>query len=106
MLERYFVRPTTVDRLRGSWLGEPLERYVSWLAGHGYAERNVFHRVPRIMQFGKFAKARSAQTVTDLPAHVDDFVESWINRRDYRRRIEPVVSVKWWKSLSASSSGT
>jgi hypothetical protein len=25
MLERYFVRPTTVDRLRGSWLGEPLE---------------------------------------------------------------------------------
>ena len=49
MLERYYVRPTTVDRLQGSWLGEPLEQYVSWLSDHGYAGRNVFHRVPRIM---------------------------------------------------------
>ena len=36
MLERFFVRPTTVDRIRGSWLGKPIEQYVSWLAEHGY----------------------------------------------------------------------
>jgi integrase/recombinase XerD len=89
MLERYFLRPTTIDRLRGSWLGEPLERYVSWLSEHGYATRNVFHRVPLVMQFGTFAKARGAQTLADLPAHVDAFVEYWIDRRDRRRQVEP-----------------
>lgn len=90
MLERYFVRPTTVDRLRGSWLGEPLERYVSWLAEHGYAARNVGHRVPLILRFGDFAKARGAQTATDLPAHVDAFVEHWIIVKDHRRYVEPM----------------
>jgi integrase/recombinase XerD len=89
MLERYFVRPTTVDRLQGSWLGEPLERYVSWLSEHGYAGRNVLHRVPRIVHFGEFAKARGSYTITDLPAHVDDFVEYWISRKDYRRQSQP-----------------
>jgi hypothetical protein len=29
-LNRYFIRPTTVDRIRASWIGEPIERYVSW----------------------------------------------------------------------------
>ena len=89
MLERYFVRPTTVDRLRGSWLGEPLERYVSWLTEHGYAARNVFRRVPLVVQFGVFAQGLGAQTITDLPAQVDDFVEHWISRQDHRRHIEP-----------------
>ena len=89
MLERYFLRPTTLDRLRGSWLGEPLERYVSWLNEHGYAARNVFYRVPVIMQFGRYAKARAAQTLADLPAYVDGFVEYWIDRRDWRRQVKP-----------------
>jgi site-specific recombinase XerD len=89
MLERYFVRPTTVDRLRGSWLGEPLERYVAWLAEHGYAARNVFRRVPLVIQFGAFAKARGSETITDLPAQVDAFVEHWIGRTDHRRHVVP-----------------
>jgi len=33
MLERYFLKPDTVDRLRASWIGEPIERYVQWLDG-------------------------------------------------------------------------
>jgi hypothetical protein len=31
MLEQYFVKPETVDRVRASWLGEAIERYVAWL---------------------------------------------------------------------------
>ena len=31
MLERYFVKPDTVDRIRASWLGAPIEKYVNWL---------------------------------------------------------------------------
>ncbi|MFN8583683.1 MAG: site-specific integrase [Gemmatimonadaceae bacterium] len=89
MLERYFVRPTTVDRIRSSWLGEPLDRYVTWLTEQRYAAKNVLHRVPVIGHFGEFARSRGAHTIADLPAHIDDFVEHWINRRDYRRQIQP-----------------
>ena len=42
MLNRYFIRPTTVDRIRSSWIGEAIERYVGWLAEQHYAARNVF----------------------------------------------------------------
>jgi integrase/recombinase XerD len=89
MLERCFVRPTTVDRLRSSWLGEPLDRYVGWLTKEGYAARNVYHRVPIVIQFGAFATARGVHTIAELPAQVDDFVEYWISRHDHRRQIKP-----------------
>ena len=28
MLERYFIRPDTIDRIHASWIAEPIERYV------------------------------------------------------------------------------
>ena len=46
MLEHYFLRPETVDRIRSSWIGDAIDRYVTWLAEHGYASRNVLRRVP------------------------------------------------------------
>ena len=56
MLERYFVKPSTVDRIRGSWLAPEIERYVEWMASQGYAIRNVYRRVPMLCQFAEFAK--------------------------------------------------
>lgn len=81
MLEKYFVRPATVDRIRSSWIGGPIEQYVSSLAEHGYAARNIFHRVPVLLRFGEFARQRGATGVEDLPAHVDAFVERWTKER-------------------------
>lgn len=78
MLERYFVKPATVDRIRSSWIAEPIERYVCWMAEHGYAARNVFRRVPLLVQFGAFAAARGARRVEELPEHVDAFVTEWL----------------------------
>ena len=46
MLEQYFVKPETVDRIRGSWIAEDIETYVGWLVGHDYSARSVWHRVP------------------------------------------------------------
>ena len=46
MLERYFVKPSTVDRIRASWLAPEIERYVEWMDLQGYAIRNVYKRVP------------------------------------------------------------
>ncbi|MCA1696827.1 MAG: site-specific integrase [Actinobacteria bacterium] len=85
MLEMYFVRPQTVDRIRGSWIGPEIERYVVWLAGHGYASRSVLRRVPLLIEFGEFGRARGARVIGDLPVHVDAFVverQHRVRRRD------------------------
>lgn len=43
MLEHYFTKPETADRIRQSWFGESIEKYVIWLSDQGYAARTV-HR--------------------------------------------------------------
>lgn len=84
MLEHYFVRPATVDRIRASWIGGPIEQYVTSLANSGYAARNVFQRVPVLVQFGEFARGRGATRIEDLPAHVDAFVQMWAEQHGPR----------------------
>ncbi len=81
MLERYFVRPDTIDRIRASWIAEAIERYVAWLTEHRYASRNVLRRVPLLRGFGDFAHGRGATAWEQLPAHVDSFVEAWVRER-------------------------
>lgn len=80
MLNDYFIRPTTVDRIRECWIGEPIERYVTWLNEKNYARRSVFARVPLLVQFGEFAKRAGATSVDDLPHHIEPFVEDKLNR--------------------------
>ncbi|MCP3957043.1 MAG: tyrosine-type recombinase/integrase [bacterium] len=81
MLEKYFVRPETVDRFHSSWIAEPIEKYVVWLHDRRYQPRSVFRRVPIVSRFGDFAAARGAKSFEDLPHHVEDFVADWIQRR-------------------------
>jgi site-specific recombinase XerD len=85
VLNRYFIRPTTVDRIRASWIGDAIERYVVWLGEQNYAARNVFARVPILLRFGEFAQKAQASGWEDLPAHVESFIETWLRRqgRDY-----------------------
>lgn len=85
MLEQYYVRPETADRIRASWLGGPIEQYVDWLTANGYKARNVFHRVPFLMHFGDYAHAHGASRWDELPHHVDGFVRSWIQEHGQHR---------------------
>jgi site-specific recombinase XerD len=80
VLDRYFIRPTTVDRIRSSWIGGAVEEYVNWLATQNYAARSIFIRVPLLLQFGESARLAGATTLAELPAHVDPFVNGWIGR--------------------------
>ena len=103
MLEWYFVRPQTVDRIRASWIGSEIERYVVWLAEHGYSSRSVLRRVPLLIGFGEFARARGARSVEELPAHVEAFVASgWrvgrslVKAGDGSRRRFVVRSSRCW----------
>jgi site-specific recombinase XerD len=88
MIEHYFLKPETCDRIRASWLGEPIQRYVTWLHEHGYAARNVFRRVPTLMQFASFAQDRGAKAWADLPHHVETFVEQFMHDRGVNCRNE------------------
>jgi integrase/recombinase XerD len=81
LLNRYFIRPTTVDRIRASWIGDAIERYVSWLGEQNYAARNIFVRVPILLRFGQYAQEAGANSLEELPAHVAPFVEAWLNRQ-------------------------
>lgn len=77
MLERYFIRPATVDRIRANVAGAYIEHYVSWLRAQGYADRNVFKRVPILCQFGEFASARGAMDGQTALEHVEPFAQYW-----------------------------
>ena len=81
MLEKYFVKPETVDRVRACWIGAEIERYVEWLCEREYANRTVWHRVPMLVEFGEFARVRGVNTLEDLPVHLDAFVAQWAARQ-------------------------
>jgi site-specific recombinase XerD len=86
MLERYFVFPHTVDRIRNAWIGEPVERYVEQLAEQGYAARTIHCRVPLLVQFGEFAHAQGARALAELPAYAENFIADWISTHGSRGR--------------------
>ncbi len=88
MLERYFLRPDTIDHIRASWIAGAIERYVDWLTEQQYAPRNVFRRVPILRHFGDFARARGATAWEQLPTHVDAFVETRVRERGQGGRTE------------------
>jgi integrase/recombinase XerD len=119
MLERCFVRPATVDRVRESWIGEPIERYCDDLGARGYAWRSVYRRVPMLMAFAAFAWGRGARSWAELPAHVEPFVlervpddrlaaSPMLARRDrnlYRAVVEGLIEVALpgWRRASPRS---
>ena len=99
MLERYFVFPATVDRIRTSWIGEPVERYVEHLAERGYGTKTILRRVPMLIRFGEFARAHGAQAWTELPTFAGDFIADWTRRhrpgtRDGKPRLDFVKEIR------------
>lgn len=81
MLEHYFVLPKTIDRIRASWIADPIERYVAWLHHRGHSESTIRSRVPILVKFGEFAAAHGARSWEKLPEHLVAFVEFWPRRR-------------------------
>jgi len=86
MLETYFVRPETVERIRASWIGSEVERYANWLADQGYGARTVWRRVPQVLAFGEYARERGAQVVADLPAYLDAYVRERVSGHRGQRK--------------------
>ena len=87
MWEKYYVKPLTIDRIRGSWIGPEVERYAAWLDEQGYRPRTVLRRVPEMLAFGEFARGRGAGSVRDLPEHVEAFVQFRVSPNCVRPRL-------------------
>lgn len=84
MLERYFSKPGTIDRIRGCWLGPAIEQYVVWLTEHGYQRRSIVHRVPLLVRMAEFTRLRGVAGVEGVADHVEDFVR-WRSAHRVRR---------------------
>ena len=80
MLERYFVRPATIDRIHSCWIGKAIERYVAWLTEQDYAAQNVLTRVPMLVWFGDFTHRRGVSDWSELPEHIEPFIEYWLKK--------------------------
>jgi integrase/recombinase XerD len=86
MLEEYFVKPATIDRLRGSWIAGEIETYLTWLVDQGYSARSLWCRIPIAFAFGEFARGNGATCIAELPAHVDGFVAKRVALHAQRTR--------------------
>jgi integrase/recombinase XerD len=78
MLEQYFLRPTTVDRIRSIWLGPQIERYVEWMHAQKYAQRNITRRVALLCNFADFARANGATDLASTSSLIEKFGDHWM----------------------------
>jgi integrase/recombinase XerD len=81
MLEQYFVKASTIDRIRACWLAPQIERYVEWMHAEGYRDRNVFSRVPLLCHFSDFAKQNGVTDLIGAVSKVEEFVTYWAAQR-------------------------
>ena len=78
MLEQYFLRPTTVDRIRLNWLAPQVEQYVEWMHAQKYAGRNITRRIALLCHFADFARINGATDLASASSLVEKFGDHWI----------------------------
>ena len=105
MLEQYFTKPSTIDRIRASWIAEEIEAYVAWLEEQCYGVKSIWRRVPTVYGFGEFARLHGAVTVSDLPAHVERFVADRVAQHHRRTRSTRPMELVWIGPSSGQQGG-
>jgi integrase/recombinase XerD len=78
MLEQYFLRPTTVDRIRSNWLAPPIEQYVEWMQAQKYARDSITRRVDMLCHFADFARTNGATDLASASSLVEKFGDHWM----------------------------
>ncbi len=81
MLERFFLKPQTIDRIMGCWLGPQIELYVTILCEQGYSPRSILRRVPILTEFADFTGVRNINQVEQAEALIGAFVIGWVSAR-------------------------
>jgi integrase/recombinase XerD len=84
MLEHYFSRPSTVDRLRSLWLGPALTRYAEWLSDRQISRASALFKIQTLVLFDRFVTDRHIRTLEELPTQIEPFVKEWRRTRGCR----------------------
>jgi integrase/recombinase XerD len=84
MLEHYYSRPATVDRIRSLWLGPAISRYAEWMSDQQVARASALFRLQTVVLFDRFVTARHVQALEELPAQIEPFIEEWRRTRGRR----------------------
>jgi integrase/recombinase XerD len=87
MLEHYFRRPSTVDRIRENWLAPQIEHYVEWMHSQNYAAHNILRRVPLLSHFADFAREKGATDLASATSFVDRFAPHWVARANCKNAV-------------------
>jgi len=80
MLEDYYVKPSTIDRVRGSWLAPQIESYLEWLQAHGYSRLVVYRRLPLLFHFAEFAQKKGCRDIASCKAYIKELVSQWLEQ--------------------------
>ena len=90
MLEDYFAKPSTIDRIRAHWLAPQIELYVEWMQTNGYAYRNIVSRVPYLCQFADFTARRGVIDLNSAAGEVEEFASHWVASYEARSGSKPL----------------
>jgi integrase/recombinase XerD len=75
MLEHYFVRPESVDRLRALLLGPSLDRYAEWLVSRQATKSTALRHLQALVQFSRFVERRGVRSYSELADHLNAFIK-------------------------------
>ena len=91
MLEDYYVKPSTIDRVRSSWLAPQIESYLEWLQAHGYSRLVVYRRLPLLFHFAEFAKKKGCGDIASCKAYIKEFVSQWLEQHGVKTKTAVAV---------------
>jgi integrase/recombinase XerD len=84
MLEHYFSRTSTVDRLRSLWLGPALSRYAEWLSDRQVSRASALFKLQTLVLFDRFVTERHVHALEELPGQIEPFIKQWRRTRGRR----------------------
>ena len=81
MLQHYFSRPSTIDRIQSLWLGAPISRYAEWLSERQQSRASALCKIQTLILFDRFVTDRHIVALEDLPPQIEPFIEEWKRTR-------------------------
>lgn len=93
MLERYYLQPRRIERIRACWFGEKIDLFVQTMADQGYRPRFITRRVLILEQFAEFTAARRIGCYNRAEAVVEAFADYWLTTHVVNR--PAAVRLRW-----------
>src|SRR3974390_347890 len=101
MLEDYYVKPSTVDRVRASWLAPQIESYLEWLEFHRYSRLVVYRRLPVLFHFEEFVQKKGCKDIASCKAYIKEVCRSgWSNMGRMKRLPLQCESIRSMQSVA------